>query len=391
MSTVILRDETEKTIRAWDAYERKRGTASVIDFDCHPENTEVEPASSRIGVFQRLRELQQEATEQQTPEVYRRLRSDLAYLRAVLGERLPLNDYVEQTQGCPALGWTDEYLMHRRDLARDGLAQLGVSWGSKTMEEMSEVESPLKLDDVPDAVRQMIADLEPEVRRITGTSAPFELVIENVDLDAYWSYWLDGSGQHVRMRINLRNAVFTEVSARAFTLHEVFGHALQGASFSARALEADVPWVRLLSVHASQQVLLEGLAQALPLFVIPNDQRAMARLSFVHYSHLVRADLHRLVNAGCSIEECLARARSLAPYWSDEAIGNILSDRGVNPQLRSYLWAYPAGLDWFMNLSEAGKEHVDDVLRASYRDPLVPEDLSQLWPDGTAFGGDRVR
>ena len=72
------------------------------------------------------------------------------------------------------------------------------------------------------------------------------------------------------MRINARNASFTEVQARQFALHEVLGHGLQCASYAQQCREQDVPWVRLTSVHAQQQVLLEGLAQALPLFVRPS-------------------------------------------------------------------------------------------------------------------------
>jgi hypothetical protein len=385
---VILRDEAERTIRAWDAYERRRGTSPVIDYDCYPVDVEIEPATSRLEVLHQLQRLWKKLDNQEQSEVRRRLQSDITYLRSVLGERLPLNQYVEKTQGCSAAGWSEDYLMHRRDEARARLGEIGVGWHSGTVDEMSQVETPLKVEDVPDIVRGMVAEFEPQVRAITGSSAPFEISIENVNIDAYWSYWLDGAGEKARMRLNLKNAVFTEVSARAFTLHEIFGHALQCASFSARALAADVPWVRLSSVHAAQQVLLEGLAQALPLLVIPKDQRAMARLSFVHYTQLARADLHRLINAGTSIDDCVARARSLVPFWTDENIGNILSDRGVNPQLRSYLWAYPAGLDWFVALVESGSSVAGEVLQASYRDPLAPDDLAKLWPDGPKFGGD---
>lgn len=79
-------------------------------------------------------------------------------------------------------------------------------------------------------------------------------------MDAYWSYWLDGSGQDVRLRLNLKNAPVTEVRARQFALHEVLGHGLQSASLAARCQHDDVPWVRLLSVHAPHQVMLEGRA-----------------------------------------------------------------------------------------------------------------------------------
>lgn len=119
----------------------------------------------------------------------------------------------------------------------------------------------------PDAIGEATADLEPEARQLTGVGAQYRLTIEIYQLDEYGSYWLDGSGQDARLRLNLPNAGrFTKVSARQFALHEVLGHALQYAALADRCSHENVPWVRLLSVHAPHQVLFEGVAQALPLF-----------------------------------------------------------------------------------------------------------------------------
>ena len=80
-------------------------------------------------------------------------------------------------------------------------------------------------------------------------------------------------------------------------------------------------------------------------------------------------------------------ARTHVPYWTDEDIADLLTDRGVNPLLRSYLWAYSAGLDWFAALADASSSTIQEVLRAAYRQPLAPSDLARLWPTGPTFGG----
>lgn len=130
------------------------------------------------------------------------------------------------------------------------------------------------------------------------------------------------------------------------------------------------------------------LAQALPLFVTPDDERLIARVRLAHYCELVRAELHLLINAGTSIEDCVAHARKRIPFWTDEAIADTLTDRSVDPLLRSYLWAYPAGIDWFVALArDADPGTASDILRLAYRQPLSPKDLSRAWPSGPAFGG----
>ncbi|MFA1544530.1 hypothetical protein [Actinomadura monticuli] len=382
-----LRDEIEATLRAWHAYETGRGSVAVIDFDCAPTTTSPEPPTSRLAVYQRLTDLHTRATEAGATHLIARLTADLAYLGALLGEHRPLNDYVQATQGCPAAGWQDGYITQRGDQARQALTALGIQWGPDTARDLNAIEGPIETDEAPDAIRQAADDYEQAVRQATGSQAPFNLTIQTTEVDAYWAYWLDGAGDKVRLRLNLRRASFTKVAARQFALHEVLGHGLQGASWSAQAAAEDVPWVRLMSVHAPQQVLLEGLAQALPLFITPDDELLVTRTHFDHYNQLVRAELHLALNEGANVAELADHARFRMPWIKEAAIADLLTDRGANPQLRSYLWAYPAGLDWFANLAEADKPTRTTVLQAAYRDPLTPSDLERLWPAGPTIGG----
>ncbi len=265
------------------------------------------------------------------------------------------------------------------------LGDVGVSWGAGTNDELRRVEGRLDIADAPSAICDAVVELEPLVRGIAETTAPYRLTIENVEIDAYWAFWLDGSGSDIRLRLNLPNVDFTRVGARQFALHEVLGHGLQSASYSARA--ADAPWVRLLSVHAPHQVMLEGLAQALPLMVLPHDQVLVTRTRLDHYVQLVRAQAHLDLNAGVPAVECADLMRQAVPWWDDARIASQLTDRGDDPLLRSYLWAYPAGIDWFAALAGAGDTVVRRVIKAAYRDPLTPEDLMRLWPEGPVIGG----
>jgi hypothetical protein len=387
---VNLRDEIEQVLRSWNAHEVNRGASPIIDFDCYPENTQVEPATGRLAVYRRIGELRRKAEESGDRLLTERLGADRAYLGALMGERLPLTDYVLATQGCPAAGWSADYITERGEIARKSLDALGIGWGPKLVSDLEQLSGPADAADAPDIIREAAGEYETAVRQATGTDAPFELTIETVDVDAYWAYWLDGAGPQVRLRLNMRNANFTQVEGRQFALHEVLGHGLQNASYAARCARETVPWVRMTSVHALHQVLLEGLAQAMPLFVVPDNEILIARVRLAHYTELVKSDLHISVNSGVSIDECAAHAVERVPWWKDAYIGDFLADRGADPKLRSYLWAYPAGLDWFAALAEADHSVIDQVLHAAYRNPLSPADLATLWPAGPPIGGGRV-
>jgi hypothetical protein len=378
---VPLRDELEAVIRGWNTYELNREAVPVVDFDFRPDITDAVPIVSRLDAYTRCKQILRSAESAGEDRVAGRARSDVAYLGALLGERQEIGDYIEATLGCKATGWTDAYIRQRGELARNALAQLGIKWDAHTQEELRQLEGVITAEQAVDAIRQAADDLEPRIRELTGATAPYRLRIETVDIDAYWTYWLDGAGSDVRVRFNLRKARFTKASAVVFALHEILGHGLQSASFSQFCTQHEVDWVRLSSVHAQPQVMLEGLAQALPLFIVPDDELAIARVRLIHYTQLVLAELHLAINQGQSIEACVEQANNRIPFWENDALADAFTDRTTNPQLRTYLWSYPAGIDWFVHLSEAG-EDPRRVMAAAYQQPLTPLDLVELGRTG---------
>ena len=383
-----LRDELESVLRAWNIYEIARNAPAVIDFDCYPESSDsTHDPLDRLSAYRKLLSIHRAAAEQDDTALAERVNAHLTYLRALMGERAPLDEYVLATQGCHAKGWPQSYIQQIGETARSCLNAIGVRWDANTRSELANIEQAIDSLDAPDAIEQAARDLEPSVRQATRASAPYRLTVETTKLNVYWAYWTDGVGPNVRVRLNMKHTQFTKVQARQFALHEILGHGLQGASFAQRSATEQVPWVRVMSVHAQQQVLFEGLAQALPLFITPDDRLLVTRVRLDHYTQLVRATLHVALNAGISIESCAEYAKSHVPYWTDEDIADALTDRGADPLLRSYLWAYPAGIDWFANLADAEPANVSAILQACYRDPLTPSQLADLWPAGPTFGG----
>jgi hypothetical protein len=267
---VSTRDQLEAVLRGWNAYELGRGAAPVIDYDLRPDVTDAEPVRSRFGAYQRCVELAEAADERGEAAVAARAWAEVAHLGALLGERPALSDYLRATQGSEPAGWTDDYLLHRRDIARAGVGGLGVAWGPDTTKELRRQRKTFDREEAVALMRSVAAAYEPEVRALTGATAPFHLSVEAADVDAYWSYWLDGSGADVRLRVNSRKASFTETDATQLAIHEILGHGLQSASMAEAAQHPEVPWVRLLAVHAPHQIVLEGLAQILPLLLVPD-------------------------------------------------------------------------------------------------------------------------
>lgn len=377
------RDRVERLVRGWHDLEKKVGSGAVIDFDCAPEVVG-DVVQDRFEVLDRLLALRSETDDRDVGTV---LDAHLTYLRALLGERLELAEYIELTQGAPTTGWTLDYVAAVGDRARHALADVDVAWDDQTRTAFDALSAAVPTEDAGDVIRDYAREYEATVRDLTGAETTFDLHVETVEVDAYWSYWLDGEGRSARLRINRRKAAFTQIDAYRFALHEVLGHALQYANLTDLSERAETTWPRQLAIHCPHQVLFEGLAQVLPLAASPEDPLVRARTRLDHYVQLVNAELHVMINAGAPASDCRDHALSRLPFWRPADVASALRDRSLEPQLRSYLWAYPAGIDWFLNLHDHGGSLLAEVLHAGYQRPLVPRELEQLWSAGPRVGG----
>lgn len=379
-----LRDRAEHAIRRFHALELANGGEPVIDYDCAPTTEHIEPYPDRFTALDELTALNAEAGEGPVAE---QLTAHATYLAALMGEQMPLDDYLRSTQGCSATRWSEEYLAYRRDQAETALTEVGIRWGAKCRDELRALDEELDSADVAAVIQQYADEYEPTVRDLVGSKAEFNLHVEDVEHDEYWSYWLDGAGHDARLRINRRTAAFTRNDAYRFALHEILGHALQYASITDYAERHQVEWIRLLAVHSNHQILFEGLAQILPFAFRSQDPLQVASARLDHYAQLVRGTLHLEINMGISVRNCRSRSIQRLPYISDKELEREARDRTLNPRLRSYLWSYPAGVDWFMNLWELESTLVPEVFGAAYQRPLSASDLNQLWPGGPAISG----
>jgi hypothetical protein len=224
---VRLRDAVEEAIRRWDVLERSRGEAPVIDFDCAPPAKQPRPYDNRFAALDDLTQLRTEADTQHQPVLSAQLDAHLAYLCALIGQQLPLDEYISLTQGCTPHGWTQDYIEQRAQIAREALGSLGISWDKHAWTNLGAVSEQLPAADVSSAITEYAEKYESSIRRLVDTDADFNLTIEDVEVNSYWSYWLDGAGHDTRLRINRNKASFSRVDAYRFALHEVLVNSLQ--------------------------------------------------------------------------------------------------------------------------------------------------------------------
>ena len=364
----------DQAVRGWDRHERAHGRQPVVAYDLDPPASAV-CAAGRGETARALTEL-----ADTHPDA---VRGHLAYLSRLTGESIrPLDAYVAVTQQTPLQPVGDAHLQRRRDELANFAAAVGVTFGPELPAQLTATETPVGAADLEDVISLELDRWLSVVATYVRSDVTFDVAIERVDEDVYWSYWLDGAGRNARMRINMRHAQFTLTQARQFALHELCGHALQCASWSARRVEnGTARFPATHCVHLGQQPAFEGIGQALGLLVARTDKLLAARTRLTLYSQLVYGRAHRQLAFGADRTTVERELRRWLPWWDPAAAGRFIADRRDDALLSSYLWSYPAGAAFFWQLADAHSQVARDVLTAAYDRPLTLTALAGVAAD----------
>jgi len=381
-----LRDEVDGIVRTWHMYEVARGGAPIIDYDLQPHDHEPAPPASTDEVVARLQDVAARTTDTQLLEY---VNAHIAFGQALTSGNWLFADFVKMTQGVWPRRWPPGDVEKSRSSAASHLAQLGIELGPQTRSMLNDLDRPLQSSEVEVAILEAASDLRPQVSGLVGELAPFDVEILLVqDPSVYWAYWIDGAGSKARLRINESNASFTDVTAVQFALHEVLGHAAQAAGWARELSKEPDAWPRTSCLHTPQQVILEGWAQALPLYLETEDHRLTARVRLLHYVQISLAQAHMNLQEGASPDRVRDWLREQLPWLSAIEIDTAIRDRLVDPQTVTYLWSYPVGLDWFIRLRDSGLAASADLRSVMYRQSLSPIDAQRLSPDVPIHGID---
>ena len=172
----------------------------------------------------------------------------------------------------------------------------------------------------------------------------FDVTFESVDVDAYWSYWVDGAGLQYRLRFNRSNRAYGRSEVTQFVLHELLGHCGQASKwYNAPGLSN---FARLLSVHTYEQVHLEGFGQGLPLLLqATRDTLTEVRAVYVLLREMVLNNAYLDLALGKPIEGVVDAATRHLPVVDYDRLLKNLAAQVHQPIMRTYMFSYPKGIE----------------------------------------------
>lgn len=374
-----------QTYRGWDALEQARGGLEIVDFDL----SDVEGLitfNSRREVLNSLMELRDQLDGVSAEENFLRARvcGSIAYLRTLLGQKIPFPDYVRETLGVDVSPFSDEEIEDSRRSVSNHLLSFGLSF---TREDRSRFESDLLIQN-PEQIRQGIIgqrDYWLGKLRDSGVPVPkkLQLSVQFAEVDAYWNNWISGSVQrgitlsinlHVRKRYDLGRPL-------VLCLHEICGHAVQMSIWRKRISQGQISQAcGLTTVHSPEMFVSEGLGQTVPDLLREHSFPPEFHLSraLQYHNLMILHNAHLMIYEGTPVEAIFEYVHDHLPLSDPDTLDKEIEDRSTNALFRSYLLSYGVAERAIRNIiSGCTIAQKRDIFRTMYMVPMTPAQLFQ--------------
>lgn len=205
------------------------------------------------------------------------------------------------------------------------------------------------------------------------------MCFEFVDVDAYWNYWIDGSGKQYRLRFNRSDRAYGASEITQFCLHELIGHCGQASGWHSSAIKLSKS-TRLLTVHSCEQVHLEGFGQGLPFLlaaVAPNNDLVELRTLTTLLRQLLLNNAYLSLAHGERIENVIQVFERYLPVFDLDRLIKNLADQAQDPVMRTYMFSYPKGVELIYEISKK-PDQVASFVRESIARPMLAHEIQAL-------------
>ncbi len=370
---------------AWDQAEKRLNGYDVVDCDLtdYPAPA-ADEGVSRLDLLAAGDALADPAADALGRDSYAlsKLRSHLTCLRAICGQRFGITDYVDATQGFRPTPYPEDVLRALRDELDGDAGRLGTTFEAVARNEIADEDraGPDRTG-IVNAFTDALDRYKSGFVDAFGVDLDFNLDFEFVEVDAYWSYWMDGKRDRLRLRFNRSDRTYPTSEVSQLCLHELIGHCGQFHGWRRQIVDGVLPpFHGVTAVHSLEQLHLEGLAQGLP-FLLPETEGTLVRLR-------AKKDLLRqmLLNncylgaeQGANVETVFSQYTSMMPVTDMDRLIKDVGDQQRNPVLRTYMFSYPKGFELVHRIGQGGPpEAVKSFIQRSYRAPMAVAEIATL-------------
>ncbi len=355
----------------------------IVDQDWSPLSR-CDSFSSRREVLGALNGLRRNLDEHHDADqmVRDNLRASETYLRATLGERFAIRDYVASLYLYDPAPIPERTLRATAAEVRELCSRFGLRYSP---EDRAAYFARFRVESAQEVAELARAGQDYWLERLyRHIEPPQELKIEVqiVRKDEPWSFFLSTEAGIATFSINAHpRHIFTRGQCQYITSHEVAGHAVQNSCWARAVIRDELP--AALHIHATHHptaALKEGIAQALPYFLCERselDPEMMLAKKLRELRDMTLANAQLMLEGGGSVtaawDYCASRLSFVEPFEIERDIAN----RALKPAERAYQHCYAPSFLAFLRVAERlGQGEVGDFLRSHYH--RIPS-VSEFW------------
>ena len=353
----------------------------IIDQDYSPLGR-CDSFSSRRDVLDALAELQRRFGEQ--PDLDQMVRDNLSasetYLRAVLGERMSLRQYVSALYLYDPVPIPEKTLEATLAEVKELCSRFGLSYHP---EDQPAYLARFRVESAEEVAELARAGQDYWLERLYKHVEPppdLKINIQIVREDEPWSFFLNASMGLATFSINAHpRHIFTRGQCKYIASHEIAGHAVQNSCWARAVTRGNLPAALLIhATHHPIAPLAEGMAQALPYFLCLStelDHEMMLAKKLRELRDMVLANAQLMLETGGSVTAawryCARHLHFVEPFEVERDIAN----RALKPAERAYQNCYAPSFLAFRRIAEQlDQDEVGGFLRSHYhRIPSVRE------------------
>lgn len=336
-----------KTYRGWHELEKSSGI-DIIDFDLIPA-IEGEKFRSRDEVLEKLRFLHDQIEPKNSQEEFikAKINSSTYYLRALMGEKIPYREYVENIIGIAPQEIPENEISVQKEIMNDLLREVGYKPSKESFYQFSQrirLTSKKQARIQADECERTLIPIVLEELGFQHIKFPHK--IRFVEERNYWMGWTSTTQEGLLLRYNFHPLREWYLGDMEFmTLHEVGGHFVQAAILKKRIEYGEVnPLIGVTTVHEPHTFIGEGTANAISYF-LPEVDKALSPYGLLARAQrtvrdYVQNNAHIWINEGRSEDELVEYIMEHHPFSSEENIRMNLNNWKNNPLRRAYQYVY---------------------------------------------------
>jgi len=374
-----LDDELCRFVISWHRFEQHLGRLTVIDFDLvgFDDTFEVEILPGRFGYIRWAEELLLKLEDAGLSDSFesQKLNGHMHALRALCGQSFALGDYIEATMAFRPTVYSDEAISSVIDDIESRCSALGLSRDDLAHGHIPEGQVGPQPHDIEEAFCTELSRLTTDIERRFQLKLDFDLRFEFVTEDAYWNYWIDGSGRSYRLRFNRSDRTYGTSEVTHFCLHELIGHCGQASGWYGSSKLSK--FARILTVHTCEQVHLEGFAQGLPFLLQDVHSFVELRAVLGRLRQMLLNNAYLSIANGRPIEDVVAMFERSVPVTDRDRLVKNLADQALEPIMRTYMFSYPKGIELIHSLSKQA-DGVSSFINRSITEPMTASEIQAL-------------